>query len=477
MSTGGRAHDPDAVRVEVTRFRLAAHDADCTLKILPGACVLREAIWTRCAVFERDDRHALFVQISPCRRHTIPRIGAVIEVPAAGIDDLDALGARRLRKMPFEIWNALVRLCIRHLGIRPEWHPLVATPIGIIREAVGEANFVAKPSIEVHLSDEFKYAVKPVIPCRAVTATVHVAMKSVPTVREKMQLGGYLHPAELTVYLRRSQWRKVVRTTVEQAHRAGLAVKRKLLHERDVGRISLAGVRHALAIGQHVCRRLRHGEEQIARQGIEFIDWRIRRRLRRCGQKKDELGAGRYSRGADPLRAEAPLRRMRSHEPYGSLRIFPAGLVYCKPLRTRCTVRQVRDRHARADESVNGRLQAFCVAAGREAAARDHEYGEVCPVRRIRRIPVDVRSPKVFRTKRQGFGLIRRRGNLVRLFVWHLAFRPDVFAQDWPCRRRQGSERRTVIRRTPCPKRSCRCRRHKADERHGTLSCAFSVHT
>ena len=258
VSAGAAAHDTDAVGIQAIGGRLAADDADGTLEVLPGRRVLGQAFRARRTVLERDDGHALLVEI-PAGRGDLEAVGGIAGVTAAGIDDLDGIGLAFLWEVPFDIRHALVLPEIGRPAFGPDRLFLVVASCGIIGVAVHDRFFRSERGDVAHLAHEFDG------PFQTECA--------VSLVRVEVQFGGDAHPAQLAVNQGGTVGGVHVLAAVVQAHRAGLLVEFEYGAEAHVRAVAVTGgLGAALSVVGDVCGGVDDGPVDVAGDLIQRID-------------------------------------------------------------------------------------------------------------------------------------------------------------------------------------------------------------
>ena len=118
MATGRRAHNADTLRIQAIAGSFAADGFYGPLQILPGSCMLSQALRTRGAVFHCHDGHPLLVEVTPYRGD-FKSVRVVFGVSASGIYNLDGRSLALLGEMPFQVGHALLLLPVWHLPFRP----------------------------------------------------------------------------------------------------------------------------------------------------------------------------------------------------------------------------------------------------------------------------------------------------------------------------------------------------------------------
>ena len=203
----------------------------------------------------------------------------------------------------------------------------------------------------------------------AVLAFVRVAHETVGTVREEVNLGRDLHPAELAVDLRGAVRRIGVRSTVKKRHRTRLRVELERVRELDVDRVALARVGAGKSIRERVSGEDRHRPVYMARKLVAFVD----RPVRRCERARREQDRQVRARGepehADLLRVEPSFLRIVAHQTDGALPILPRALVDRQPLRARRTVGEARANEPQFGELLRDLVNPLSVAAALITAA------------------------------------------------------------------------------------------------------------
>ena len=337
------AHDADAVRIESAARRLRADEADGALEVLPRRHVLGEVRGARRAVLERDDRHALLVEVAT-RGDDLEAVVVVEAVGAARVDDLDRPRLELLREVPFDEGNDLSILRVGRLAVGPDVFLDVGRAVLVGRPAVERGHLRAERAEKSHLAHELDGAPELGSGRRGVSAS-----------GDEVDFGGNLRPVrhrhrtELPVDARRRDGRRyIVVLAVEEAHGAGLAVEREDRVDRRAGR-------------EHARRGHRDREVDVAGEVVDVVDLRVRGGLRARRQEEREVRAVRKAHDADLVRAVAALRGGLAHEAHGALPVLPGDLVRGKPGRARAMA-EPHARDAVREELRLERLQRGSVA-------------------------------------------------------------------------------------------------------------------
>ena len=416
VAAGGGAHDPDAVGIESALRRLAAHDADGALEVLPGGGVLGQARRAGGAVFERDDGHAHRVQVA-ARRGDLEGVRVVGHVGAAGVDDLDGAGLAHRGDVPLDVGLALVVARVGHFPFGPDVLADQLRPVGVAGETALQRHFRLQGAQEAHLPQEFDAALE--------------AVGAVALVRVEVQLGGDLHPAQLAVHEGGPVRGIGIRAAVVQAHRAGLLVELEDLAELHVHAVALAGGGDALrvSVGGHVGRGVDDGEIDMARDVVQRVDACVGRGLRAGGEQERQVRSGGHADHTDAVGVEAALFRLAAHEAHGALTVFPGGLPVGDALRARGAVHEVHALDARGGELLVPFVNQTDVHGTLVGAAGDQDHaGAVAHFLRGGLVPFEKGRPVLLDVESRRAELVGHGGILPRLRVGHLARRPKGFA-------------------------------------------------